>query len=405
MVEIIEEFTFMKKIIVIFTLMMTFLLSSCANSTKNNFSDLDISFGGVAGDDSLKTYMSNLVKVRGLVAVTGISTHKGEIVEQSSEGKKRRSKPDTFSGNEGWHIGSVSKSFTALLAGIYVEKGLISWDYTIAEAFPELATQMHGQHRGVTVRNLLTNSSGLISNAFELGSVDDFFNDTRPLPEQRYDAVKKAVNRQPEMAIGQYAYNNIGFLTVAVMLEKITNKSWETLITEEIFQPLGITSGGFGPPSQVWGHATDGVQWEELSVNDKYSDNPAFIRPAGGIHISNRDLAIYLQEHIMGNKGFGKLGSADMYRTLHKGETIMDPDEPLQKYAMGWIQKGNSLIHDGIVPGFSALVFIDLDKEVSIYSGTNIGEYDDAQMALLDIMNGMYKRILKKYYPNETTQQ
>lgn len=49
--------------------------------------------------------------------------------------------------------------------GLLVDEGRIAWTTTLAEAFPELATRMRPEYRGVTVRDLLTHHGGLVRDA------------------------------------------------------------------------------------------------------------------------------------------------------------------------------------------------------------------------------------------------
>jgi CubicO group peptidase (beta-lactamase class C family) len=57
-----------------------------------------------------------------------------------------------------------------------------------------------------------------------------------------------------------FDYQNANFILAGAMLERCTGKSWEDLMKTEIFQPLGMTTAGFGAPgsgndiNEPWGH-------------------------------------------------------------------------------------------------------------------------------------------------------
>src|SRR5207237_8513183 len=77
------------------------------------------------------------------------------------------------------------------------------------------------------------------------------------------------------------------------MAEKVTGKSWEALMREKIFRPLGMTTAGFGAPGtrakndQPRGHKADGSPVEPGPA----ADNPVAIGPAGIVHCSIGDWA------------------------------------------------------------------------------------------------------------------
>ena len=77
------------------------------------------------------------------------------------------------------------------------------------------------------------------------------------------------------------------------MAERAAGKSWETLMEERLFAPLGMNGAGFGPPGppnhveQPWGHARDGNgAW----VPNQHDNAPA-LGPAGTIHLPVADWA------------------------------------------------------------------------------------------------------------------
>src|SRR4029453_3966433 len=67
--------------------------------------------------------------------------------------------------------------------------------------------------------------------------------------EQRMTLVEGVVRRPPVAAPGtKYIYANAGFAIAGAMAERITGQSWEVLMRARLFEPLGLTSAGFGAP-------------------------------------------------------------------------------------------------------------------------------------------------------------
>lgn len=101
--------------------------------------------------------------------------------------------------------------------------------------------------------------------------------------------------REMSGTIGNFVYSNLSYMVAGAMAEKVTGKSWETLMQENLFTPLGMTSAGFGPPGttgqvdQPWGHTLNGDTWIPYQ-----HDNPPDLGPAGTVHLTIEDWAKYL---------------------------------------------------------------------------------------------------------------
>ena len=88
---------------------------------------------------------------------------------------------------------------------------------------------------------------------------------TKTVHQLRQILVASQLSRDPTTPPGsKWTYSNVGYIIVGAALEKVTGGSWEDLMREHIFRPLGITSGGFGAPGtagkvdQPWGHDENG---------------------------------------------------------------------------------------------------------------------------------------------------
>jgi hypothetical protein len=124
------------------------------------------------------------------------------------------------------------------------------------------------------------------------------------------------------------------------MAEEATGETWSDLVTREVFEPLQLTTAGFGPPksdvdengikgiTQPQGH-TKLFGWKRPAGED--ADNTAIIGPAGIAHMSLEDLCTYATEHLRGDQGQGQLLSAETYQRLHTPN--------LDDYAYGWVQR------------------------------------------------------------------
>jgi CubicO group peptidase (beta-lactamase class C family) len=269
-----------------------------------------------------------------------------------SHGVKSINNPIPIEINDKFDIGSCSKSFTSFLAARLIKKGPIKYETTIKEIFASTNT-IHPYYHDKTLADLLSHRAG----------IQPF---TKEEEFQRIPGVllkkDRANNRQlfSEWVLTleptrdsqhSYIYSNAGYSIAATMLEKISNKSWETLMFEEVFKPLGI-NGWYGFPhlhstNQPRGHinlaeydssAEDTlIQFPDSSEYDIY-----LFEPGGGITLSIAEHAVFLQELLKGLKGQGTLLTNEEYSDLLHSDYL---------YSKGWLQlKTNGiyyLAHEG----------------------------------------------------------
>jgi CubicO group peptidase (beta-lactamase class C family) len=186
-----------------------------------------------------------------------------------------------------------------------------------------------------------------------------------------------------------FAYSNVGYTIAAAMAEAKTGDTWEELVQREVFEPLGLTSAGFGPPKspdetlpQPRGHRPYlGVK---LPASDD-DDNSPIMGPAGSVRMSLQDLSTYATEHLRGHLGHGKLLSAETYQRLHAPR--------LSNFACGWgvIERGRRIPHaiywhNGSNTMWYALVVFIPDRNLVVAVTSNDGDLTSAEAAAWEIV-------------------
>ena len=242
-----------------------------------------------------------------------------------------------------WHLGSNTKAMTAALYGRLVDKGQASWSATLGEALPDLP--MDAVWKDVTLARVMAHRAGL-SDATALGQawLMTARADPAALPEQRRALATTMLASPPAGTPGAFAYANSNYILIGAIIERITGASWEDAMRTELFEPLGINTGGFGAPDghQPWGH----VGGQAIDPSGPVTDNPAALGPAGTVHMSLQDYGRFLRVFL--NDGAGWL-------TPETLAVLMQPvGESQPPYAGGWIvppgqpwAQGACLTHDG----------------------------------------------------------
>ena len=303
----------------------------------------------------------------------------GKIVVTNAVGFRKNGGTEKVTVDDQFHLGSVTKSMTATVAAMLVEREKISWTTTIGEVFPELKSEIHPDYLGVTLEQLLSHRSGAPGNA-----PDDLWRKAwaanGTAAEQRLAFIKGILARKPEAKPGtKFIYSNQGYSIAGVMLEKATGKTWEDLLRAMLFEPLGMTTAGFGAPASVdkvdqpWGHTKTIFSGSEPVPPGPGADNPLAISPAGAVHCSMGDLAKYAAFHMAGERGESKLLKAESFKKLHTA--VADNDD----YALGWMvlkrawANGRALMHNGSNTMFYVVVWMAPEKNCAVIVASNIG--------------------------------
>ena len=143
-------------------------------------------------------------------------------------------------------IGSLTKTFTTTLIMQLVDEGLLSLDDPVG------GMEMGFKHGQITVRQLLTHTSGLSKYKTKNGYVAK---GTTPMDVLRY--VSEQPLRNPP---GSYVdYSTSGFSLLGLILEQKTGKTFEELLRSRITDPLGYTVSTFRGDYGSIGFSTGGI--------------------------------------------------------------------------------------------------------------------------------------------------
>jgi len=263
----------------------------------------------------------------------GAAIVSGDVIEAIGvDGVRERGRPEKATVDDQWHLGSCTKAMTATLIAGLVEEGKLSFETTCSQGFPGL--EMDPAWRDVPLWLFLHHRSGAPYNIEEQLTAVRFGVGKPTSRDERRRLVECLLGRPPETTPGTtFRYSNAGFYTAGAMAEQATDTAWEDLMRARLFEPLGMTSAGFGPPGsatevdQPRGHDPTGKAFPPGPDADA---SPAG-GPAGTVHASMRDWAKFLALHAHGErKGGARLLRPESFAKLH--EPVGDDPQ----YAAGW---------------------------------------------------------------------
>lgn len=303
--------------------------------------------------DDLSAFLEPLRAKSELPALAAAVVLAGQIKAVGAVGVRKYGVKVPVTIDDQFHLGSCTKAMTATLIAKLVEGKKLTWDTTITEMFPEFSEGLNDGFRSVTIRHLLSHRAGLPK---KLSPVGMTWLQVHAMPgsprQQRLKYTQLMLAVPPTYPVGsKYVYSNAGYAIAGAMAERVMDKPWETLIMEQIFAPLGITSAGFGAmgaPGKI------DQPWQHRLVNGKIhpiepgplADNPPAIAPAGTVHMNIADWARFVADHADEGRKKSRLLKRTTYRKIHRAPYGGE-------YAYGWIvtprpwAKGDAITHAG----------------------------------------------------------
>lgn len=307
----------------------------------------------------------------GLPGMAAALWRDGRIVAEVAAGERALGSNVPVQPGDPFHIGSITKPVTATLAARLVARGLISWQDRVSEALGPFLPDLLDDYREVTLADLLAHRGGIAptprpDEAARLVRIPSLAERRRVVAALSLAAPPAAVPRR------DFLYSNYGYVVAAVMIEQATGRLWEELVREEVLEPLGLASAGFGAPGSPdrldspRGHFAHGP----IPPNSAIADNAPFARPAGGLHMSMRDLALFGADQLLGARGRGALLERGGYRFLH--------GRSRGGQGTGWaLGPDGALYHDGSNRRWFALLRVIPEERLVIAIAANAAGDDE----------------------------
>ncbi|KAI8777816.1 beta-lactamase [Biomphalaria glabrata] len=209
-------------------------------STKNKFVQAsyveDLSVFSADIKQRITDFAKILIACKGVPGIT-ISIVKDDNIWLLPLGYRDLENKSPITEDTKFLIGSITKTFTAQLTAILIQESQekISWDTPLKEIYrPNLVKTSDDFFKTITLRDLLSHRSGFVSGNLAVRA---------SLPDNisRQDLIQLIhhvpVNTSSEK---HFLYSNMGYTLVGSLLEHKWNQSWEHLIKEKLFGPLGM---------------------------------------------------------------------------------------------------------------------------------------------------------------------
>ncbi|HEY7397349.1 MAG TPA: serine hydrolase [Gaiellaceae bacterium] len=294
-----------------------------------------------------------------------------------------------------FQIGSMTKVWTATVVMQLVDEGKLDLDKPIADVLPELRLADPEVAQQVTMRHLLTHTSGIDGDVFtDTGRGDDCL--------EKYTA--ELVNAAQNHPLGAtWSYCNSGFSLTGRVIEKLTGGTWDAAIQERLIRPLALEHTGTLPEEALLHRAAVGhvgEAGEEPVRAPSAWGLPRSVGPAGLISATVGDVLTWARVHLNGGEaadGTRILSEASTAAMTEKEAELPDKHTLGDSWGLGWIRfgwDGKRLIgHDGNTLGQAAFLRILPDEGLAVTLLTNGGNtrdlYEDLYRELFTELAGV----------------
>jgi CubicO group peptidase (beta-lactamase class C family) len=271
-----------------------------------------------------------------------------------------------------FQIGSITKVWTTTVVMQLVEERLLELDAPILDVLPELKLADSEVTKRVTMRHLLTHTSGIDGDVFtDTGRGDDCV-------EKYVALLDRALQVFPLGAT--FSYNNAGFVLAGRVIEKLTGQSWDQAERDRLFTPLGLTHTVTLPEEALLfrvavGHLSNGDA-EPTPVPVWML--PRSVGPAGLIISTTADVLAFARMHLCGGlagDGSRVLGHASVAAMQDKHADLPEVGSAHDSWGLGWGRcgwEGQRLVgHDGGTIGQSSFLRLLPEQGLAVVLLTN----------------------------------
>jgi len=306
-----------------------------------------------AQNEELQAFMEEIQKDYKMLGVSVGAFQGNEMIMRGQVGVRQVDDPAPITENDVFYLSDAGRSITSMLVARIIEKsfGLLRWNTTISEIFYD-DFEVAQPFADANLLDLLVHT-GHIINEEQTMTTDELIDwydglwkssqwSSKELNRQlRNEMTNFLVNMEcGEEMCQKMRYSKFTYSVAVAMIEKYMDKTFDDLLKEEVFGPLGATDCGVGPatldqslpPAQPWSHFAGPWGVYNIPVLPGNNTNmPSALSPDDGIHCSMDSWKNILSAHLSRDESFlSKENWAVLQTPVHSfgGDT---------KYAPGFV--------------------------------------------------------------------
>lgn len=306
------------------------------------------------------------IKASGTVGAAVAVVYRNEVVYTKCFGVKKSRTKDSIDQHTIFRLASVSKPISGVLAGMLADEQIIGLDDKVIDYIPGLRLKNQNVTNEITIRNLLTHTTGLTAHAY-----DDLVEQKVPTSQIMN---KLYLANTPALPGQVYAYQNVMFSMLDTIVACKTGKSYCDVLKERVFIPFGMNdaSTGFEAFRNNENKALPHSGATPIKLNDRYYTTTA----AAGINASISDMTGFLLA-LLGNPNPAVNENVEEMIFTPYVQTALSPGYFSQwekvdskAYGIGWRivdYKGRKIAyHGGFVRGYRAEIAVCRNEQIGI---------------------------------------
>jgi CubicO group peptidase (beta-lactamase class C family) len=264
-------------------------------------------------------------------------------------------KPETI-----FQSGSVGKQFTATAVMMLVEAGKVGINDRLTKYFPEAPPSW----KNVTVRELLSHTGGF-------GDYPKNFNFRKDWTEPQLIKLVESIPLAYPPGT-KWEYSNLGYLTLGILIHRVSGKFYGDFLQQRIFQPLGMEATRIISEADIIPNRAAGYRLVKGELKNQEWVAPGMNTTADGslyfsiVDLSKWDAALYE----------GKLLKPSSFDLMWTPVKLKNGQANKAGYGFGWFieqRKGHRCIHhDGSWQGFETAIDRYVDDHLSVVALTNL---------------------------------
>ena len=271
-------------------------------------------------------------------------------------------KPETI-----FQSGSVGKQFTATAVMMLVEEGKIGLDEKIGKYLGEVPEAWGN----ITVRHLLSHTGGMTDYPKDFDFRRDFTED-------------QILQRAKEIPVAfkpgeKWQYSNLGYVTLGIIISKVTGKFYGEFLQERLFKPLGMTTARILNEADIVPNRAAGYRLVNGELKNQEWVSPTINTTAdGSLYLTALDM-IKWDEALASGKLLKKASYDEMWAPIKLNDGKTHP------YGFGWgvrsVNGKRVIEHGGAWQGFKAHIARFPDNKLTVILFANLGQANQGKLA------------------------
>ena len=319
--------------------------------------------------DAVDEYVHSEMTKQHIPGLALLVSRDGEVIRAQGYGMANLELQVPVKAETIFQSGSVGKQFTATAVMMLVEEGKIGLEDPLTKYFPGGPANW----KQVTIRELLSHTAGFTDYPKDFDMRKDW---------TEAELIKVVEGLPLAYPPGtSWSYSNLGFLTLGIVLHKVTGEFYGDFLQERIFRPLGMSTTRINSEADIVPNRAAGYRLDKGELKNQEWVAPMLNTTADGslyfsiLDLAQWDAALYTEKLL-------KRSSLEQMWTMAK---LSNGQPNSGHYGFGWFvetKNGHHVVeHEGAWQGFKSQISRYVDDKLTVVVLANLAEANPEPIA------------------------